>query len=255
MAVDNPKGSSGSATPDVASAARSLLRTALKGALGTLHHESGHPFVSLVLVATEPDGSPIFLISKLAVHTQNLARDSRASLLIDGTAGLGDPLTGGRLTLSGHARPTASPTAKPRFVARHTAARGYAGFPDFSMYALDIAAGHYVGGFGTIVSLTPADLLSSTGAAGDLIAAEMDILEHMNSDHTDAVALYATELAGSAPGAWRMSGVDPDGFDLLHCSMAARVAFPSRVSTPDEARRALVALVKQARARHASSPH
>ena len=70
----------------------------------------------------------------------------------------------------------------------------------------------------------------------------------MNADHADAVALYATELAMCAPGSWRMCGIDPDGFDLLHCSNAARIAFPSPVRTPNEARVTLIALVKQARA-------
>ena len=70
----------------------------------------------------------------------------------------------------------------------------------------------------------------------------------MNSDHADAVALYATELAGCPAGAWRMAGVDPDGADLLHCTSAARIDFPERVRTPGEARSVLVSLVQQARA-------
>ena len=117
-----------------------MIRTALKASLGTLDRTSGHPYTSLVLVATEPDCTPIFLISRLALHTQNLGTDARASLLIDGTGGLGDPMTGGRLTLSGQVRPTVSLTAKPRFLARHQSARAYAGFPDFTTYAFEVRA-------------------------------------------------------------------------------------------------------------------
>jgi putative heme iron utilization protein len=228
------------------------VRTALKGALATLDRETGHPYASLILVATEPDGTPVFLISRLALHTRNLEKDPRASVLIDGTDGLGDPLTGGRLTLRGHARPSTSPTARRRFLARHPSAEGYAGFADFSMYALEIAGGHYVGGFGRIVDLPAAALLTTIEDAAPLIAAEADIVAHMNKDHADAVALYATALEGAPGGEWRMCGIDPDGADLLQCTRAARLEFPSRVRTPAEARATLVSQVQQARARQQS---
>jgi putative heme iron utilization protein len=232
-----------------ASAARRLMRTALKGSLATLDRETGHPYASLVLVATEPDGAPIFLISKLALHTKNLQKDPRASVLVDGTGDLADPLTGGRVTLMGEARPTDSPTAMRRFLARHPSAEGYAGFTDFAVYRLSPARGHYIGGFGRIVDLKPESLLIDVADARGLIEAEADIIEHMNSDHADAVALYATELAHFAPGAWRMSGIDPAGADLLHCTTAARSEFPSRLRTPAEARGALVSLAGEARAK------
>src|ERR1700680_467086 len=138
-----------------AAVSRRLMRTALKGALATLDRETGHPYASLILLATEPDGAPTFLISRLALHTRNLENDPRASILIDGTGGLGNPLTGGRLTLTGAARPSTSPTALRRFVARHPSAEGYARFADFSTYELQIARGHYIGGFGRIVDLSP----------------------------------------------------------------------------------------------------
>ena len=247
MSVDNPAATAASDAPEPALAARRLIRTALKASLGTLDRTSGHPYTSLVLVATDPDGTPLLLISRLALHTQNLGADARASLLIDGTAGLGDPMTGGRLTLTGHARPTTSATAKTRFLARHESAKTYAGFPDFAMYAFEVTGGHYIGGFGKIVNLAPADLLGSV-TAPELTSAETDIVSHMNADHADAVALYATRIADSPPGDWRMSGIDPGGFDLLHRSSAVRIDFPQPVRTPTEARLALVALVKRARA-------
>ena len=253
MSVDNL---AAPGAPEPAAAARHLIRTTLKASLGTLDRASGHPYASLVLVAAEPDGTPLLLISRLALHTQNLGVDARASLLIDGTAELGDPMTGGRLTLTGHARPTASATAKTRFLARHASSRAYADFPDFAMYGFEITGCHYIGGFGRIVDLTPAQLLCSVTNAPELTAAEADIVNHMNSDHADALELYARELAQCAPGTWRMCGIDPDGFDLLHCSKAARIEFPSPVRTPSEAREALIALVRKARAQRdaAASP-
>jgi putative heme iron utilization protein len=228
MSVDNPAVSAAPDASEPGAAARRLIRTALKASLGTLDRTSGYPYVSLVLVATDPDGTPLLFISRLALHTQNLGVDVRASLLIDGTAGLGDPMTGGRLTLTGHARPTVSPTAKARFLARHVSARTYADFPDFAMYAFEITGCHYIGGFGRIVDLAPAQLVCSVASAPELTAAETDIVNHMNSDHADALELYATELAQCAPGSWRMCGIDPAGFDLF----ALQQNGPDRVSKP-----------------------
>ena len=190
-----------------------------------------------------------FLISRLAQHTRNLEQDPRASLLLDGTEGLADPLTGGRLTLTGTATPCADPAALRRFLARHPSAQAYAQFADFTLYALSVMRAHYVGGFGRIVDLPAPSLLTRTADASALLAAEPEIVAHMNSDHADAVALCATGLAGRAPGAWRMVGVDPDGIDLLQCTTAARIDFPEHVCTPGQARAQLVSLVQQARAR------
>jgi heme iron utilization protein len=241
-----------SAQAEAAPAARHILRTALKASLATLDHETGHPYASLVLIATEPDGSPILLISRLARHTRNLQGDSRASLLLDATNGLGDPLAGGRLTLVGDARPSSSPSARARFLARHPSAAAYAGFADFSVYQVGVAGAHFVGGFGKIVDLAAADLLREVADAQALIAAADAITEHMNNDHSQALELYATELAGAAPGPWRMTGIDPDGIDLLLAETAVRIAFPGRILAPDAARAALVALAQQARASKAA---
>jgi putative heme iron utilization protein len=228
-------------------AARHILRTALKGALATLDDETGHPYASLVLTATEPDGSPILLLSQLARHTRNLARDPRASLLLDATDGLGDPLAGGRLTLVGEVRPSASTTVRARFLARHPAAQGYAGFADFAFYELKFANAHFIGGFGRIVDLPADDLLLPIGDALPLLAAEPEISAHMNSDHSQAIGLYATDLAGAPPGAWRLSGIDPEGIDLLLGEKALRILFPTRVRAPAEARAALIGLAQAAR--------
>src|SRR5712671_1128364 len=128
MAADPSAPARATAADEPARASRRLVRTALKGALATLDRETGHPYASLILLATEPSGAPTFLISRLALHTRNLEKDPRASILIDGTGDLGDPLTGGRLTLTGAARPSNSPTALRRFLARHPSAEGYARF-------------------------------------------------------------------------------------------------------------------------------
>jgi len=236
-----------------AAAARRLVRGALKGALGTLERHTGHPYASLVTVATDATGRPVVLISRLAVHTQNLVADARASLLFDGTSTTGDPLAGGRVTLVGSARPVEDGAVRRRFLSRHPAAEMYVDFPDFGFYVLEPATAHYVGGFGRIVDLRPADLLLTADASARVAEAEPAIVAHMNADHADAVALYAVQLLGAPAGsAWRMTGIDPEGFDLAGEAGALRLNFEGVVTTPGEVRKELARLADLARATAAS---
>ena len=235
--------------------ARRLVRSALTGSLATLEGDSGHPYASLVLTATAPDASPIFLISRLALHTRNLARDRRASLLLHGGADASDPnadpradpMAASRLTLIGEAYVHDGEANRRRFLARHASAATYAGFADFAVYTLQVSRGHFIGGFGRIVDLGGDALLTPTAGAETLLAAEAEIIAHMNDEHAAAVGLYATRLAGAAPGPWRMTGIDPDGCDLLRCNKAVRIVFPHPVHTPMEARRMLAGLADKAR--------
>ncbi|MGD0531630.1 MAG: DUF2470 domain-containing protein [Methyloceanibacter sp.] len=237
------------ALAELAADARSLARRAMKASLATLSAGKGYPYASLITVATEASGAPIFLISALARHTRNLTQDPRASILFDGTGTLGDPLQGARVTLIGRAEKTADEAVKRRFLARHPEAAFYAGFPDFAFWRLAVEGAHYIGGFGRIVDLMPADLLTATEGVGDLLAAEADILTHMNANHADAVRLYATRLAGAPEGAWRMTGIDPEGCDLMCDGEARRIRFKAPIATPAEAREALVRLADEARER------
>ena len=227
---------------DLARNARTLVRAGLKAALATLAAQSGAPYASLITVATDASGAPVFLISSLAKHTQNLVADPRASILFDGTGTAGDPLQGARVTLFGIAETTGEEAVKRRFLARHPEAEFYAGFPDFSFWRLEVEGGHYIGGFGRIVDLTPGELLLGTEGREELIAAEPAIIEHMNADRREAIRLYATRLAGGAEGHWRMSGIDPEGCDLLFEGDARRVLFAAPIATPGEARKELARL-------------
>lgn len=224
-----------------------MVRAALKGALATVHKASAHPYASLVLTATDQDGTPVFLISRLAVHTQNLEADSRASLLIDATGTAEDPMEGARVTLIGRAQPTAGATARARFLARHPSAQGYADFPDFGFYALQVEGAHFIGGFGKIVDLSADDLRVSLEGAEELGSAEPGIVSHMNADHADALELYATKLLGAEAGAWRMTGIDPEGCDLVLGSRGLRLPFATRITDATAARKELVRLVGVAR--------
>ena len=153
---------SGSSRPsgDAAAAAVDLIARALKGSLATLEPQTGAPYASLVLVATGTDGAPILLLSRLALHTRNIEHDARAGLLIDGTDATGDPMAGGRVSLSGRVAKTKTPTSRERFLARHPSASGYADFPDFAFYRFDIVTAHLIQGFGRIIDIAGSHLVA-----------------------------------------------------------------------------------------------
>ena len=233
---------------EIAAAARALVRRAFKGTLASLDAGNGYPYASLITLATDASGAPIFLISKLARHTANLAKDARASIMVDETGALADPLQGARLTLWGRAGPASDEGVRRRFLARHPEAGVYVDFPDFAFWRLKVEGAHYIGGFGRIFDLEPDDLLLTLAGAEALIEAEPDIVAHMNDDHADAVELYATALGDAQPGPWRMVGIDPEGFDIALEGAARRISFAQTITTAAEARTELVRLVTEARA-------
>jgi heme iron utilization protein len=237
---------------DPVATAKRLLRTTPSGALATLREETANPFCSLVNIGTLPDGSPILLISRLAVHTRNIAADRRVSLLLS-EQGAPDPLAAPRISLTGLAEQLAEldavATARRRYLAAHPSAELFVSFTDFSFYRIAIENIHLVGGFGRIFDLRGADVLTDVSDAGTLLAAEEGAVAHMNDDHRDTMALYASALFGAAAADWRCSGLDPEGIDMRgENGGALRVDFPQRVVTPEALRRSLKDLADHARA-------
>lgn len=228
-----------------ATTARQLLRGLDRATLATAL-AGGAPYASLVLVATAPDGAPLLLISDLAQHTMNIAAEPRVALLFDGTAGRDEPLTGPRLAVLGRAERSADAGLRARFLARHPSAAVYAGFADFRLYCVAVDRAHLVAGFGQIDWIAAADLLPPGLAA--LAASEGEIVRHMNADHADAVDLYARALLGRAGEGWRLTGIDAEGADLRRGGEVARLPFAAPVGDAQQARAALVALARQARA-------
>jgi putative heme iron utilization protein len=232
---------------DPKAATKKLLREGRSGALATLRPGSGDPYCSLVNVATAADSSPLLLISRLAVHTKNLLVDPRVSLMIDERKE-GDPLQGARVMLMGTAAASDDKDIRRRYLERQPEAEMFAGFADFSFYKMTLRSVHLVAGFGRIVDLGPQDVLTPTDDAAELVAAEPDILAHMNQDHAETCRLYATKLLGAEDGAWRCVGCDPEGLELQLDRTALRLPFPQRVRAPGVLRVMLKQLADQARA-------
>jgi putative heme iron utilization protein len=228
-------------------AAKKLMREGRSGALATLMPGSGDPYCSLVNVASAADGSPLILISRLAIHTRNILADNRVSLMLDERKE-GDPLEGARVMLMGSAAVSTDENDRRRYLARQLEAQMFAGFADFAVYKIEIATAHLVAGFGRIVDLKPQDILVDVAGAEELLAAEEGASSHMNEDHKDALALYATRLLGAPDGDWRCAGLDPEGLELQNGRVALRLPFPQRVNGPGTLRAVLVKMAEQARA-------
>lgn len=230
--------------------AKALLREVRAGALATLISREGAPFASLVNVATAPDGSPILLLSRLAAHTRHLEADPRLSLLL-APGGEGDPLAHPRLTIVGTGEPVTDPdrraAAKARFLAKHPKSALYADFADFSFWLVSIERVHLNGGFARAATFDRELILTSLEGAQTLIADEASALAHLNADHRDALALYATRLAGKSDGAWCATGLDPEGLDLAAGDETARVGFPHSARTAEALRAILKDLAHEAR--------
>jgi putative heme iron utilization protein len=243
-----------SVSPDQIAAARLLLRGTDRAALATLPPtpRGPAPYASLALIAVDHDLAPILLISRLAVHTQAIQADARVSLLLDGTAGLDHALTGARLSVMGRAEVSQEPRLRARYIARHPEAAMYAGFQDFDFYRVAVERAHLVSGFGKIDWIDADDLMLPQALDEKLVEHEAGIVQHMNEDHSDAVTLYASTLLQLQGDGWRMTGCDRDGIDLRAGRQVARLAFPEPVADATGARKALVALVQQARANAAT---
>jgi putative heme iron utilization protein len=229
--------------------ARSLLRRSRQGALATLMAESGDPYCSLVNVASYPDGSPMLLISRLALHTKNILTDSRVSLMLDERS-TGDPLEGARIMLAGRAEEVSrddTAAFRRRYLKAHPSAEAFVDFKDFSFFRIVPSGAHLVAGFGRIVDLEPAQFLTDISDAEGLLEAEQGAIAHMNEDHREAMNLYATKLLGAEAADWCCTGCDPDGMDMQADGKTLRLDFPERVTSGTELRKMLVQLAGEAR--------
>ena len=239
--------------PTFAERARTLIHLGRIGSLSTLSRKQpGFPFGSVMPYGLEDHGRPIFLISTMAMHTQNLQADPRASLLVTQDDASGDPLGASRVTLVGNVRtiPKAEvPESRDLYLARYANSKYWVDFEDFSFYRLDAVDVYYVGGFGVMGWVSASDY---DHARPDPLADSMTgIIEHMNADHKDALVLLARKFARIESEEATMTAVDRLGFHVRMKTQegmrGARIAFLREVTNAAETRKVLVEMVQQAR--------
>jgi heme iron utilization protein len=241
--------------PSFAERARTLAHLGRTGSLSTLSRKQpGFPFGSVMPYALDQHGRPIFLISTMAMHTHNLLADPRASLLLTQPEASGDPLGASRVTLVGKVLAIDKPEiaeARKLYLARYENSKYWVDYEDFSFYRMDVVDVYYVGGFG-VMAWVPAEEYQH--AQPDPLAdAAAGIIEHMNTDHKDALILLAQVFAGVESQEAAMTSVDRLGFHVRLKTQdgvrGARIAFLREVSSPADTRKVLVEMVQQARQR------
>ena len=234
---------------------RTLVYLGRLGGLSTLSRkQQGFPFGSVMPYGLDERGRPIFLISTMAMHTQNLQADSRASLLVTQLDSSGDPLGASRVTLVGNvcAVPqTDLPEARKLYLSRHANSKHWVDFEDFSFYRMEVVDVYYVGGFGVMGWVSASEY--DRGQPDPLADSATEIIQHMNTDHADALILFARAFAGIESQEVAMTSVDRLGFHVRlktrDGTRGARIAFLTEARSPAEARDILIDMVAQARKR------
>ncbi|MBZ5683443.1 MAG: DUF2470 domain-containing protein [Acidobacteriia bacterium] len=239
--------------PSFAERARTLMYLIRTGSFSTMSRKQpGFPFGSVMPYGLDDHGRPIFLISSMAMHTQNLQADARASLLVTQPDTDGEPLGASRVTLVGNVLPvpnTELAQARELYLSRHANSKYWVDFEDFSFHRMDVIDVYYVGGFGVMGWVSASDYdRSQPDPLADSMAG---IIQHMNADHKDALVLLARTNARIESMEAMMTAVDRLGFHVrlktANGMRGARIAFPNEVRNASETRKVLVEMVQHAR--------
>ena len=241
------------AEPTFAERARTLVYLGRMGSLSTLSRKQpGFPFGSVMPFGLDDHGRPIFLISTMAMHTQNLQASPHASLLVTQPDTEGEPLGASRVTLVGNVLPVPEPElaeARKLYLEHHANSKYWVDFEDFSFYRMDVVDVYYVGGFGIMGWVSASDYdRSQPDPLADSVA---EIIRHMNADHKDALVLLARTFAHIDSTEATMTAVDRLGshvrLQTAEGMRGARIAFLREVRDVTETRKVLVEMVKHAR--------
>ena len=239
--------------PSFAERARTLVYLGHTGSLSThSRKQPGFPFGSVMPYGLDDHGRPVFLVSTMAMHTQNLQSDTRSSLLVTQADAGGDPLGASRVTLVGNVLPIPEsevPEARKLYLRRHANSKYWVDFEDFSFYRMDVVDVYYVGGFGVMGWVSASEY--DSGQPDPLADSMAEIIQHMNADHTDALVLLARKFARVESQEATMTAVDRLGFHVRLKTpdgmRGARIAFLREVRSSAETRKVLVEMVQQSR--------
>ena len=216
--------------------------------------QPGFPFGSVMPYGLDARGRPIFLVSTMAMHTQNLQADPRASLLVTQPDGDGDPLSASRVTLVGNVQKIPEfevPEARELYLERYSNSKYWVDFDDFSFYRMEVVDVYYVGGFGVMGWAQATDY--ARAQPDPLADVAAGIISHMNADHKDALILLTRSCAGIESQEATMTSVDRLGFQVrlktAEGMRGVRIGFLREVENANEARKVLVEMVHQARRR------
>jgi putative heme iron utilization protein len=199
--------------------------------------------------AADQHGRPAFFISSMAMHTQNLVQDPRASLLIAQPETGDDPLGAARMTIVGPATEVPAAEVRNLYLSRHENAKFWQDYTDFAYYRLEVEGVYFIGGFGVMGWISAEHY--ATARPDPLADVAAGIIQHMNADHAEALRLIAQHYVGEDPDESAMTAMDRLGFYLRLKSgdrvYGRRVTFPREVTSSDDAGGVLIEMVRRAR--------
>ena len=240
--------------PSHAERAKTLVYLQQTGSLSTLSRKQpGWPFGSVMPYGVDVQGHPVFLISTMAMHTQNLLGDPRASLLVTPPESRIDPLGAARVTLMGSVTKVPkeeSAEIRACYLGRHPNASYWVDYQDFGFFHMTIAEIYFVGGFGSMGWVTPADYIA---AAVDPLAADAsNLIRELNTEQAETLLALARALGHVEAQQATVTALDRLGFHLRFTTpqrmQGGRVAFAGPVRNESEVRASLAGLAAQASA-------
>lgn len=238
--------------PSYAERVKTLLTNERLGTIATQSaRHPGWPFASVMPYALAGDGAAMFLMSSMAIHTQNAIADPRVSLLVMQSGGDADPLGSPRATLLGHLKKIDAPSDALRaaYLERHPNARHWIDYSDFSFFRLEVTNVYFVGGFGVMGWVDASDYVAAE--SDPLASSSAEIIKHMNDDHADALLAITRHFGGLAADEAVMVACDRLGFVVrartAQGMKGVRITFPEAVGSRDDARRVLVAMTREAK--------
>ena len=228
-------------TIDHVRAARELLLRNSFGVLSTISLDvPGYPFGSVTPYCFDETGQLIIYISHIAQHTRNIMADPRLSLTVLEDTDSDDVQARGRVTCIANGRQldesVENAGMRERYFRYFPSARQYDRTHDFTFFRLELVRIRFIGGFGQIFWLDPAEFIAKNPFSPDQ---ELQIIQHMNNDHVDALKRYCGGVAAT------MIGIDSDGFDVLKAGRKVRFTFETPIHTMNDARQALIAMAKR----------
>jgi heme oxygenase (biliverdin-IX-beta and delta-forming) len=193
-------------------------------------------------------GRPVFFISSMAMHTQNLQQDRHASLLITQPDVSGDPLGAARLTLVGPANIAPAAEVSELYLSHYENARHWQDYTDFAYYRLDVSGVYFIGGFGVMGWVPVAEYAAAV--PDPLARAAPGMIQHMNSDHADDLRRIVGRNVGETPDEATMTAIDRLGFHVrlktgerIH---GLRITFPREVKDASEAQSVFIEMTELA---------
>lgn len=214
--------------------ARKIVRACRSGALSTLDRDTHVPYVSFCAITSDYQGHIIFLLSNLADHTQNIAKNNKVSLLCEQASHLSNPQAGPRVTLVGKIEKIDDPDVCAIFVQTHPSAKMYAQFGDFNFYRLKVQKAHFVGGFGKAVWLDEKDYLGDSAASLTFSKKQIELITTLNREFVQFAPVCATKLLKQRGKNWQVLRVDGDGVDLRLASKTVRYPFENEMKNIDD---------------------